>query len=61
MQTITALAPYNIIVSFNEVIIDDITYWFTDDELQTARDRKLIYQKDKDPKELEPWEFNGGI
>ena len=58
MQRIIALSPYNITVAFNEVIIDDIPYWFTDDELATAKNRKLSYRKDKEPEPLEPWVFN---
>ena len=59
MHQITTLAPYNIYVTFNEVIIDDIPFWFTDDELETAKNRKLSFIKDKTKESLKPYEFNG--
>jgi len=59
MKTILALAPYNIVVSFNEIVINNITYWFTDKELEAAKNRKHEYKKDAEPVPLEPWEFNG--
>ena len=59
MKTIVALAPYNVQVSFNEVIINDITYWFTDDELSRAKYRTRTYRKDADPAPLQDWTFEG--
>ncbi len=45
MQTITAFTPYGVEVSFNEIVINDIPHWFTDEEIERAKDRKQTYRR----------------
>lgn len=57
LKTVVALAPYNILVSFNEIKTDDTIFWFTDEELDRAKNRKYTYKKDAEPEPLKEWEF----